>query len=618
MSLDKLDRRHHLNLTLFFSFSPFLSLTTEFTTITEDAYHGLVALVCPFILRTSMPHKHHVLCDVLAGCVEDEPPEDQTKRAARKEGRDGWPKEKKARGKGKGTTVHPGGHDDDSTAVNTDTQEEEDDEEESDEEEDGEDEDVEVGGSGKGLVVGNTRGGGEMTPPSLGDIGRAGAVRALKTLGATFTVRYNFTTQVFALDRNRREDWEESLAEEFGSAAERLFLTLFFTATEGRNLFILYLKNFDPIGLCAVGISYLISLSLAFLAILTFLLAAFFGALVVLLYIGLIRYGLWLPWRYIISPTSHFSGRQLRAVRRWWRGETEGTSNMDSTGTSRGRMPSQSSLTPSASSSQPPSCHGQHSPYLRTPPTTPLHTGKSGECSVGGGSVTGKGGRLPLHYRRERDRHSAPRYLMSLYNRYSPSYITARMISAFYSQWETLRTNKHRRTTEVISRHINLLGVCEAEPEGLLGPLVSFSVPSFVFGIEPIQAVVDYKFRTFGRAVLKTEAAIYTTLLLTFSAYLMAVHDPNSPIFYDVKIDWPHMHGKDSVRVYLLLLSLLDLFLEMYRITHAHTCSLPPSPPSNRLGRQWPRPPQHHPSRARLQAGAHALLPVYVVWRWLC
>lgn len=35
-----------------------------------------------------------------------------------------------------------------------------------------------------------------MTPPSLGDIGRAGAVRALKTMGATFTVRYNFTTQV--------------------------------------------------------------------------------------------------------------------------------------------------------------------------------------------------------------------------------------------------------------------------------------------------------------------------------------------------------------------------------------------------------------------------------------
>ena len=36
----------------------------------------------------------------------------------------------------------------------------------------------------------------EMTPPSLGDIGRAGGMRALKTMGANFTVRYNFTTQV--------------------------------------------------------------------------------------------------------------------------------------------------------------------------------------------------------------------------------------------------------------------------------------------------------------------------------------------------------------------------------------------------------------------------------------
>lgn len=32
-----------------------------------------------------------------------------------------------------------------------------------------------------------------------------------------------------------------------------------------------------------------------------------------------------------------------------------------------------------------------------------------------------------------------------------------------------------------------LLGICEAEPEGVLSPLVTFNVPSFVFGIEPIQ-----------------------------------------------------------------------------------------------------------------------------------
>lgn len=32
-------------------------------------------------------------------------------------------------------------------------------------------------------------------------------------------------------------------------ATHRLFLTLFFTATEGRNLLALYLRNADPVGL---------------------------------------------------------------------------------------------------------------------------------------------------------------------------------------------------------------------------------------------------------------------------------------------------------------------------------------------------------------------------------
>lgn len=130
--------------------------------------------------------------------------------------------------------------------------------------------------------------------------------------------------------------------------------------------------------------------------------------------------------------------------------------------------------------------------------------------------------------------------------------MTARLISAFSSQWEALRSNEFRRTTEVVAKHINLLGmcgsskrwmvgmpcwrgvrcvcfrfalslqigtnthsalihprqhhpvdslsraslinrsppgVCEAEPEGVLSPLVTFNVPSFVFGIEPIQVI---------------------------------------------------------------------------------------------------------------------------------
>jgi hypothetical protein len=126
--------------------------------------------------------------------------------------------------------------------------------------------------------------------------------------------------------------------------------------------------------------------------------------------------------------------------------------------------------------------------------------------------------------------------------------LTARIISAFYSQWETIRSSPHRTTTEVLAKHIHLVGVSEAAPEGLLGPLVSFNVPSFVFGIEAVQAVIDYKFRNFGRAVLKTEAAIYATLLMTFSAFLVAVHDPDNPVFFDARVDWSHVSGRGAVR----------------------------------------------------------------------
>ena len=48
------------------------------------------------------------------------------------------------------------------------------------------------------------------------------------------------------------------------------------------------------------------------------------------------------------------------------------------------------------------------------------------------------------------------------------------------------------------------------------------------------QAVIDYKFRTFGRAVLKTEATIHILLLLLFSCYLLAVR-----IYYCVTVVCP-------------------------------------------------------------------------------
>lgn len=62
--------------------------------------------------------------------------------------------------------------------------------------------------------------------------------------------------------------------------------------------------------------------------------------------------------------------------------------------------------------------------------------------------------------------------------------------------------------------------MCAAEPDGILSALVTFDVPAFIFGIEPVQAVIDYKFRTFARAVLKTELAIYVALMVAFTFYL--------------------------------------------------------------------------------------------------
>jgi hypothetical protein len=464
-----------------------------------------------------MLQKHHVLGEVLAGSVSEDCPADQAQDVGKEGegGREGG-REKGREGGGKRQSQVPGpaGKEDDSTVVLTDERGEDD-----------EEEDVEQGFS-------------EKTPPSLGDVGRSKAVRALQTRGATFTVRYNFTTEVFAHDRNVRAEWEACLAEEFGAPVERLFLTLFFTATEGRNLIRLYLRNFDPVGLLAVALAYLISLVLATGVVGVFALAAGGGAVLVLLYAGTLRYALWFPWRYLLSPGYHRLQQCWHALRRC----------------QNGRSARRSRQTSSASSA---SCaHGcpvdlePPCPHVKTPFVTPVQTWESRRPPDDGGKgrVSWQRGRLALHHRRRRDRHAAPRYFMSLYHRYSPSYLTARIISAFYSQWETIRSSPHRTTTEVLAKHIHLVGVSEAAPEGLLGPLVSFNVPSFVFGIEAVQAVIDYKFRNFGRAVLKTEAAIYATLLMTFSAFLVAVHDPDNPVFFDARVDWSHVSGRGAVR----------------------------------------------------------------------
>ena len=563
---------------------------------------------------------------------------------------------------------------DDSTAVATvDDEEEEEEDDDDDDEEDEEEMDEEEGevhsttsSRRSGIVVGNTRGGrvatsGEMTPPSLGDIGRAGAVRALKTLGATFTVRYNFTTQVFALDRNRREDWVRSSSVVINPPIHPLPpLTHSPThpthiggkpgggirvghgasvshpllhghgRTQPRHALPPELRPRGPHcgGRLLPGTSSQerppptqtsnapthppthpsfppqISLFLAFLALMAFLLAALFCAIVVLAYIGVIRYCLWLPWRYVISPTVHFVAAGLQSSKHYLFGgghaRCEGRDAVDrsmGSGVSNGGMHSgqvtnrsQSSLTPSVEHS-----HLSH----------PMSTANTCKSSCDGKRIPSRGWRLPL-YRREKDRHSVPRYLMSLYNRYSPSYITARMISAFYSQVKTgvwwgcrgclsvykLTLSTHPLPNLLISGSpsapTNTDGRPRSSPgtstcwvsarpsrKGCWRPWSPSTSPPLSLGssrsrpwwttssgrlgarssrqvrccrwVVPVRRLY-IRSPTHPPTQIYTEAAIYITLLITFSSYLMVVHDPKSTLFHDVKVDWLHPAKANQVR----------------------------------------------------------------------
>jgi hypothetical protein len=63
----------------------------------------------------------------------------------------------------------------------------------------------------------------------------------------TFQVRHDFETDVFAAPVSKIEGWEGLLSEEYGSPAETLFFTLFYTKREGYNLLLTYLRNLDPV-----------------------------------------------------------------------------------------------------------------------------------------------------------------------------------------------------------------------------------------------------------------------------------------------------------------------------------------------------------------------------------
>jgi hypothetical protein len=79
--------------------------------------------------------------------------------------------------------------------------------------------------------------------------------------------------------------------------------------------------------------------------------------------------------------------------------------------------------------------------------------------------------------------------------------------------------------------------------------------------------VIDYKFRTISRAVLRTELSIYCLLLAAFTAYLAHVHDPSSSVYHDTTLDWDHLIDK---REHMLAGITLLLLFRIFRLSIMH------------------------------------------------
>lgn len=61
--------------------------------------------------------------------------------------------------------------------------------------------------------------------------------------------------------------------------------------------------------------------------------------------------------------------------------------------------------------------------------------------------------------------------------------------------------------------------------------LVDFDVEPHVFGADAVRAVVDYKWRTFGRSILMTEFVLHVLVLILNTFLSAEFHDPNSLLF---------------------------------------------------------------------------------------
>lgn len=420
----------------------------DFVALMQESNNGLIALICSFILRTSIPDKYEVLKNILINRVEYYPPDLDDS------GPDPVPS----------NSPIPTSSDDATPDA--------------------------------------------PKPPELRNFfsSKSSEPSPYKAKDCTFFVNYTFD-DIFAHTQSNVGEWNQQLQEEYGIAAENLFWTSFFTFEEGRNLLKFYYRNFDPVGLWFVVLSYLVCMILGFLTVVTFGLAIFVAAIAVGIYISF-SLVLWLNWRFILSPSWNF----LQDFLLWYRARNN-AGGLDETGTTG-------------------------TPHVSSP-----------------------------HRLRHR-RHRVPKALAQFYYRYTPGYIVAWIISGFYCQWETIKENRNRRPTRVCSKYIDIQDACAGEPAGILSALVRFDTPSWMFGIEPVQAVIDYKYRTFARGIVGTELFIYLALLLHFTFYLQYLHDPSNHRVTEVTADnflnFEHYH---TATVLVLLFRMFKL--ELINLFHS-------------------------------------------------
>lgn len=109
-------------------------------------------------------------------------------------------------------------------------------------------------------------------------------------------------------------------------------------------------------------------------------------------------------------------------------------------------------------------------------------------------------------------------------------------------------------------RQVDIINAARAYPDGLLAVLVDFDVEPHVFGADAVRAVVDYKWRTFGRSILMNEFVLHVCVLILNTFLSAEFHDPKSLLFDNRRVDMSFTGDTRSIRTNVLQLT-MALFL---------------------------------------------------------